>query len=177
MIATRRPSTYEQRWAKGAEGEELIGASLESRARAEVFLLHDRRMPGTRANIDHIAVAPTGVWVIDAKNYRGKAEVRGRGPSQELWIAGRDRTKLVESLARQVEVVTRLVGEIAPRTPIHGAFCFLDTNMTLFRKLTVRGFPLCWCKGMAKRLNADGPVPLEHAELIAASLGTRLPAA
>lgn len=33
--------------------------------------VHDRRIPGSRANIDHIAVAATGVWVIDTKNATG----------------------------------------------------------------------------------------------------------
>lgn len=31
--------------------------------------LHDRRVPGTRANIDHIAVSSSGGSVIDAKKY------------------------------------------------------------------------------------------------------------
>jgi hypothetical protein len=35
-------------------------------------LLHDRRIPGTRANIDHLAVTPTGVYVIDTKKYQGR---------------------------------------------------------------------------------------------------------
>ena len=38
-------------------------------------MLHDRRIPGTRANIDHIAVASSAVWVIDAKRYNGKLAV------------------------------------------------------------------------------------------------------
>ena len=45
----------------------------------DVWTLHDRRVPGTRGNIDHIVVGPAGVFVIDAKNYQGKIEVRNRG--------------------------------------------------------------------------------------------------
>ena len=43
---------------------------------AEVVLLHDRRIPRSRANIDHIAVAPSGVTVVDAKAVKGKVRVR-----------------------------------------------------------------------------------------------------
>jgi hypothetical protein len=56
-------------WKTGAIGEQLVGDLLESCTGVEV--LHDRRMPRSKANIDHIAVAPTGVYVIDAKRYDG----------------------------------------------------------------------------------------------------------
>lgn len=59
-------------WGKGAVGEEALGAKLNSFANERVVILHDRRVPGSRANIDHIAVSPGGVFVIDAKHYSGQ---------------------------------------------------------------------------------------------------------
>lgn len=44
-------------WAVGARGEELLAKSLDGLADQGVLTLHDRRIPGTRANIDHIAIA------------------------------------------------------------------------------------------------------------------------
>lgn len=35
--------------------------------------MHDRRIPRSRANIDHIVVTPGGVWVIDTKRRVGSA--------------------------------------------------------------------------------------------------------
>lgn len=67
----------ERRWATGALGEERVAQALARRCPV-VPLLHDRRMPRSRANIDHLAFAPTGVYVIDAKHYRGKIEVVNR---------------------------------------------------------------------------------------------------
>ncbi|MEW5990840.1 MAG: nuclease-related domain-containing protein [Chloroflexota bacterium] len=40
---------------------------------------HDRRVPGTRGNIDHIIVAPASVFVVDARAYVGLIEVRNYG--------------------------------------------------------------------------------------------------
>jgi hypothetical protein len=37
---------------------------------------HDLRLPGSRANVDHLAIGPTGVWVIDSKAYRARLLVR-----------------------------------------------------------------------------------------------------
>lgn len=38
-------------------------------------VLHDRRIPGSRANIDHIALAATGVWAIDTRRHVGELHV------------------------------------------------------------------------------------------------------
>jgi Nuclease-related domain len=43
---------------------------------AEIHALHDRRVSGTRANIDHFVIGPAGVFVIDAKRHQGRGLVR-----------------------------------------------------------------------------------------------------
>ena len=48
-------------WDKGALGEERLGKRLNELASDRLRVLHDRRIPGTRANIDHLAVTTTGV--------------------------------------------------------------------------------------------------------------------
>jgi hypothetical protein len=80
-------------WATGAKGEAKTGRAL-ARLGDEFVVLHDRRIPGSRANIDHIAVGPAGIFTVDAKQYSGKLEVRARG--RELWIKGRNRSKLLQ---------------------------------------------------------------------------------
>jgi hypothetical protein len=45
-------------WARGAVGEERLGLALDALACPDVAVLHDRRIPRTRANIDHIVVTP-----------------------------------------------------------------------------------------------------------------------
>jgi len=60
----------------GAEGERRVGAGLDGLAAAGVVALHARLIPGSKANIDHLAVAPNGLWVINAKRYRGEVTRR-----------------------------------------------------------------------------------------------------
>ena len=64
-------------WAIGAAGEEKLAAELD-KVRG-LRLLHDRRIPGTRGNIDHIVIGPAGVFVVDAKNHQGSIRIRDRG--------------------------------------------------------------------------------------------------
>lgn len=62
-------------WEKGAEGERAVGAALAALG-SDWVVLHDVRWPGRRfANIDHIAIGPGGVFVIDAKNWSGAISV------------------------------------------------------------------------------------------------------
>ena len=72
-------------WATGAVGEERLGARLDSLVSESIAVLHDRRIPGSKANIDHIAITTAGIWVIDAKRYKGRPELqdRGRHPAPE----------------------------------------------------------------------------------------------
>src|SRR4051812_3440931 len=48
-------------WKTGAEGERRVAQRLAKHLdKTDVVLLHDRRLPGRRANIDHLAVGPAG---------------------------------------------------------------------------------------------------------------------
>jgi hypothetical protein len=173
-LALGKAPQHEIAWRAGAIGEELVADSLERRCGDCCKFLHDRRVPGSRANIDHIAITPSGVWVIDAKNYRGRIRVEStRKHGERLFIEGRNRTKLVDGLDRQVGLVRAAVGELDPDVPVRGAFCFIHTDMPLLRKLSVRGYPLRWRKGMAQLLVADGPVLPEQVAFLTRELAER----
>jgi hypothetical protein len=104
-------------WATGAVGEERLGARLDSLVSESVAVLHDRRIPGTKANIDHIAITAAGIWVIDAKKYKGRPELRIEGgilrPRVGTVVVGRrDCTTLVDGVLRQVDLVREVVGDV-----------------------------------------------------------------
>jgi Nuclease-related domain len=66
------------RWARGAAGELATAALLEHLPGRHWVVLHDLALQGSRANIDHLVIGPTGVWVVDTKAYRARLEVRWR---------------------------------------------------------------------------------------------------
>ena len=76
-------------WEHGAEGEVAVARALESLPDGWV-VLHDLAWPGRpRANIDHVVIGPGGVFVVDAKNWSGRVEVR----DQVLMQNGRQRER------------------------------------------------------------------------------------
>jgi Nuclease-related domain len=180
----KRQLTEEKNWATGAQGERLLAVDLARRC-PTVLMLHDRRMPSSRANIDHIAVAATGVYVIDAKRYRGAIRVvTPLFGGSKLKIAGRDRTKLVDGLAKQITVVQEALVHVAPKVPVRGCLCFLapegfmaDSGLPVLRTLKINGFPLYYPRRLAKRLNRAGSLTAEQARVIHAELASRLAAA
>ena len=165
-------------WDRGRQGEEAVAEALKRRtAEGPTVLLHDRRIRGGTKNIDHIAVAPSGVYVIDAKAVKGKVTVRTPLLGKpKLLVAGRDRTKLIDKLDHQVDVVREaLSGEDAP--PVHGVLCFTRAELPLLGTTRMRGHLLLYRKALAKRLKAAGPLEVERIEALARRLALALPAA
>jgi hypothetical protein len=122
-------------WKVGAEGERRVGEVLQGVRGIEV--LHDRLIPGSRANIDHLVVGPSGVFVIDAKKYTGKLEVRDKGGlfrhDPHLYVNGRDRTKTVDGVLRQVKVVRTALGDDFADVQIRGVLCFIGAKWPLMK--------------------------------------------
>jgi hypothetical protein len=183
-FALQEAPAHERAWENGAVGEEQVAASLARRC-PEALVLHDRCLPGSRANIDHLAIAPSGVFVIDAKRYKGKIAVRRPLFGEpKLMIAGRNKAKLVDGLAQQVEVVLAELAEIAPGIAVQGCFCFVNppgllasSDLPLLRTLSIDGYPLFYPRKLVKRLNKPGPLGPDEAHRIASELAARFPAA
>lgn len=150
-----RPRQSTTVWSQGAVGEERVALVLDGLADIGVVALHDRRVPGTRANIDHIAITPWGVWVIDTKRYVGKRPSMvveggffGLGGSARLVVGGRKRDELVEGVRWQAERVREVVGTTAT---VRGALAFVDADWPLIGgDFKVRGIAVLWPKRLVK---------------------------
>jgi hypothetical protein len=151
-------------WDRGALGEERLGNRLNELASNTMRVLHDRRIPGTRANIDHLAVTPTGVYVIDAKRYRGRPELKVEGGLlrprvQKLLVGTRDCTKVVDGVLKQIDIVRSAIGD---GVPITGVLCFVEADWPLLGgSFIIRGVETLWPKKLYAKLNADGSLELE----------------
>lgn len=165
-------------WAKGSEGERRLAAHLLRAVGDCAVLLHDRRVPGTRGNVDHLAIASSGVWVIDAKHYKGLVEQRDVGgwftTDKRLYVAGRNRTSLAEGLGWQVAAVQRALGE--SWVPINAALCFIEAEWKLFAKpFKQDGVWVTWAKKLAEMIAEPGPLTTEGVTEVADRLAIALP--
>ena len=168
----------------GAAAERQVEATLEQLAGERVLFLHHRRH-GTGACggvIEHIAIAPSGVWVLDAHHYAG-AKVRvwttgglvGPPEREQLMIRGADRTALVDGLAWQEAAVRRKLAPYGVR--VRALMCFLDASLPMFALPTIRGYAVLGARDTGRRLQQGGPLGEDQRQEIWETLSRALPAA
>jgi hypothetical protein len=132
--------TYEPQstraWASGAIGERGLAEALGHVDGLQV--LNDRSVPGTRGNIDHIVVAPAGIFVVDAKHYKGEIRIRDLGglfkTDDRLYVGSHDCSHLAANMEWQVTAVQYALSAsgIDPAPPVTPVLCFVDGEWPLF---------------------------------------------
>ena len=174
-LAGVRPSTA--RWRTGGLAEERVGRLLSEAVGDRGFVLHDRAVPRSRANLDHIAIVPSGVWVVDTKRYRGRVRrglPEGRLVGRRtLVVNGRDRGELVTAARRQRSLVESAVGR---GVEVRAVLCFAGAEWGLApRPFSVGGVAVTWPKALVRRLAGPGPVGPDRRHALATSIARAFP--
>jgi hypothetical protein len=108
-------------FGQGAEGAQATAQVLASLPSDEWRVFHDVRWPARRSmNIDHVVVGPTGVFVIDAKVWSGRIEVR----SGSLRHEGHRRSRSVVAAAAAAMSVSALVPRLDIKA-VNPVICFV----------------------------------------------------
>jgi hypothetical protein len=138
VIFARSDSTIA--WIRGAQGEEWVGEVLQPLESRGFLFLHDRLIPRSRANIDHIVVGPPGVFVVETKHYTGRlSESRKR--------------RFVAQAQREAEAVRQVVSPVAV-TPF---VCVLEEVDLPWFAEEVDGVRIVWPRELAKLLRKAPP--------------------
>ena len=158
-------------WAVGSAGEQRVGELLNRCSAA--YSLHDRGVPRTKANIDHIVLGPAAVYVVDAKRYTGRVEKRG----ERLYVAGRNRSRLLDGVRRQLEVVRAAVGDDG--VPIEAVLCFVGAEWPLVfaRPLRFGDVVGLWPDRLLELVATPGPMTVARTMELARRLAAALPPA
>ncbi len=106
-------------WQQGGEGEQQVGARLATLP-AGFAVLHDLRLPGSTANIDHLVIGPTGVWLIDTKSYNTPLRVADGTVWRGKYPMRREQAAVAEAAA----IVSASIG--APVSPV---LCFVANRL------------------------------------------------
>lgn len=175
---TTEPQTT-RAWAIGAVGEEQLARELASVPGLQV--LNDRRVHGTKGNIDHIVIAPAGVFVVDAKNHKGMVEIRNRGSflhaDHRLTVGRRDCSAMADKMAWQVEAVTDALQGVHPMPPVQPVLCFLAAEWPLFgAPEAFRGVRLEGLRSLKRLVAKQQLLDASQIDSITALLAAALPA-
>lgn len=117
----RRQPALVYGYFKGARGEEMAAAEL-ARLGAEWTVFNGLLLPGGQ-DIDHVAVGPQGLFVVETKHWSGEVTVEGG----EVLANGRPlRRSPVAQVRRAMGAVAEAVG--APEGTLRGVLCFAGTQ-------------------------------------------------
>jgi hypothetical protein len=111
-----RLSEAARSWQHGAAGERRTARLLRRLARDGFVVFHDLAAPGsTRANLDHLVIGPSGVFVIDSKQWTG--ELR-QGADGLVWHNHYPLDRTLAMVRWEAEAVSRVLG-----TRVHALLC------------------------------------------------------
>ncbi|MBG6107935.1 nuclease-related domain-containing protein [Frigoribacterium sp. CG_9.8] len=161
-------------WATGAQVEKRLGRLRDGFVGDGVHVLHVRRIPPTKANIDHIVVCPSGVFVIDAKKYQGQRpslRIEGgwiRARTETLIVGSRNGTKLVDRVHKQVAHVRAALDATGlSAVPVGGMLCFVEADWPLIGDhFTITGLNVLWPNKVASHIIKPGAVDVDTAKQV-----------
>jgi hypothetical protein len=114
-----RPSTQARVWQRGAKGEQQTARLLGRLGSEGYVVFHDLAMPDSPANLDHLVVGPSGVFVIDSKQWTGQVHQSADGL---IWHNHYRLDRTLATIGWQAKTLGRLLGvPVAPLVCVHGA--------------------------------------------------------
>jgi hypothetical protein len=160
-----RPSEQARTWQRGAHGERHTARLLDRLTRGGFVVFHDLAIPGSPANVDHLVIGPSGVFVIDSKQWTGDVH---QGRDGLVWHNHYRLDRTLATVRWQAETLGRLLGvPAAPLLCVHGARV-QGSGVRAHGVAVVPAFLLRSVLGF-DRVLSDGNV-----ELLAAKAKTRL---
>ncbi len=128
-------------WRKGADGEVLTGRAL-AKLPAAYVCLHDLGMPGSRANIDHLVIGPTGVFTVETKNFSSPVRISGSKATR----SGRSMDSVVTQARGQAKAASAALGlPVSPIVCLQGA----GLSTGLFSRPSIKSVHFCAGNGLA----------------------------
>ncbi|MEU0398535.1 nuclease-related domain-containing protein [Streptomyces sp. NPDC006208] len=85
------------------------------------MVLHDRAVPNSRANLDHLVFTVAGAAYVDTKNWRsGKSRLTVQGGT--LRYGRYDQSRALQTVVWEAEQAARVLGvAVRPVVAVHGA--------------------------------------------------------
>jgi hypothetical protein len=164
-----RASQPTRAWRDGARGERATARRVQRLQRHGYRVLHDLQVPGSHANLDHLAIGPAGVFVIDSKYYRGALQLGGDGM---LWYG---RYPLAQQLATAVWASLRVAEalQLPPEVPVV-PLLVIHRAPVPWGGLSVAGVQVIPPSVLADTLGRQAILPAAQVELIAGQASARL---
>jgi Nuclease-related domain len=113
------PSEQVTAWRRGAAGERRTARLLGRLTRGGYEVFHDLAVPGSPANVDHLVIGHSGVFVIDSKQWIGSVH---QSPDGLAWHNHYPLDRTLETIRWEADAIGRLLGTCSVALLcVHGA--------------------------------------------------------
>lgn len=165
------------------EVEYRVWGAIRDRLTTGEMIFSGRRVPGTAASVDHVVVAASGVWVVDAKKWKSMSEraVHASGGAPGHWRAMPDVAAHLQRLCADAAVVAGIVGD--PSVPVHPVMAVLPDQCTFATALRLRrgrtldhpDVVVCTPRTLVLQIKASATIGLDQVVRIGYRLDAALP--
>ena len=132
VVWNRNLDAISERWGAGAEGEVRVGRELERLHKEGFYVFHD--WDSGRGNVDHFAIGPQGVFVVETKAFTGEITCQdGKLLRNGRPVAGKDATK--QAMAEAMAVRDLLRSSSGIEAFVQPILCFSDAQLSCYRPL------------------------------------------
>jgi hypothetical protein len=121
-------------------------------------VFHDLAIPGSAANVDHLVIGPTGVFVIDSKRYHGQLHYA----AGHLWHGRRPLDRTLETLWWEATQVAETLG-FGPDLHVYPVLCVHVARLPWHRELLVDRIPVLDAAALRPALQVTPPSTLARA--------------
>jgi hypothetical protein len=142
----------------------------------EAIVLHHRRLPGKAGEVSHLIVAPAGITVVDARNYRsGRARIGHGG----LKVGRRNRSDLIQRVFAQVDELYELLADTPyAEIPIEAALAWRDVEgLPILHSFIGPRILVCGIRKIAREAARPGPLTKRQVNSLSTFLQAELPGA
>ncbi len=167
-------------WARRSFAERRLGSRLDRDLHTFATVLHHRQPVSRPGSIDHVVVAPTGVWVIAAVHDATSIERRrrrGTPDPRSMRIAGESRPDLFERIAGDVTDVEDAIEPIGfGWVDVHAVLCLTKVDKGV-RSLPfqVDDVAISWPKALIGDIGRRGSLSPREVTTLATQLSVQFP--
>jgi Nuclease-related domain len=160
-----RPSEAARIWQRGARGERHTARLLRRLTRHGYIVFHDLALPGSDANVDHLVIGRSGVFVIDSKQWTGHVH---QGADGVAWHNHYPLDRTLQTVRWEAEEISHLLGtRAAALLCVHGAHVQQGG-------VDAHGVAIVPARRLREALGHDQVLSDGDVELLAATAGMRL---
>lgn len=110
LKTAKMPIRKENR-SKGIIGEHGVGAELDRIAKEYgLTVIHDLSIPKSKANIDHLLISKSAIFLVDAKNYAGVIRTSiDKDGNKKLYVGKYAQTAILIKLNKYAETLRKFL--------------------------------------------------------------------